>query len=60
MGEWHDLKDLEWSGCGLIEVQSRNLRGRNEQNHKSLRAVDVLAEIRTEHLPNESRALPLR
>jgi hypothetical protein len=35
-------------------VLSRNLTACTEENHEKLKTVGVLAEIRTEHVPNTS------
>jgi hypothetical protein len=49
-------RDLEKSGCGLIEVLSRELPGGTEEIHKKnpVSIVSVPAEAGTEHLPNTS------
>jgi hypothetical protein len=43
-------------GFGLIEVLSRNLPARTEENHieTSVRITGVQAEIRNEQLPNKN------
>jgi hypothetical protein len=47
---------LEGRGLSLIEVLSRNLLPRTEENHKetSIRTTGVQAEITKEHLSNSS------
>jgi hypothetical protein len=48
-------RDFKERGRGHIEVLSWNLAGRTEENHESqVRIASVLAEIRTEYLPNTS------
>jgi hypothetical protein len=41
-------RDLEISGCGLIEVLSQHLLGGTEENYEA----DVQSEIRTKHRSN--------
>jgi hypothetical protein len=49
-------KDLEGSGCGLVEVLTRHFAGglNKSQRNTSLRISDVQAEIRTKRLQNTS------
>jgi hypothetical protein len=52
--------NLEGSGPGLIEALSRYLTGENEENHETFFSIaGILAEIRTEHIPNTSVQLYL-
>jgi hypothetical protein len=39
-------KDLEGSGCGLIEVPSRRLRGRTEEDHTIIIIIIIIIIIK--------------
>jgi hypothetical protein len=56
--EWSG-KDLEGSGCGLIEVLSQHLPRGTVENHDNLRVVSALVDIRTKRLANKRLVLPL-
>jgi hypothetical protein len=55
---------MNWKGfgrkrSGLIADISRDYHGGTEEKRKYLRRANVPADIRTQHLPNECKALPL-